>query len=288
MTPLLRLVSWRHLWRRPSRALLTTLGLALGVTAVVAIHLANQSVTQGLRRVTEQVAGRAELVISGDRTGISESLLSRVRATPGIRHAAPLVKQVAALREVNGRPATGMIQIYAVDALDDRSVPDATFRKEDLELDDPILFLNQPRSLIVTRTSAERHGILGQADRARVALTTSQGVLEFTVRGFLRSDGPQRIFGGDFALMDVFSAQKVFGKEHKLDEIRVLLREGVHDAEREEVRRRLIAALATGSTWNVLRTAGARPSAWSPPGRPGCRSSRFSPSSWGCSSSTTP
>jgi putative ABC transport system permease protein len=243
---LLRLVSVRHFRRHLLRTLLTTAGIALGVAAVVAMSIVNESVTLGIRQTTEQVAGKAELVVSGDRSGMPEDLLAKVRALPGIRHAAPVVKQVAAVKSVNGKPAGGMLQIYAVDALDDRSVPDATFRKEDLELEDPVLFLNQPRSLIVTRSFAKRHGIEDQADKAKIRLGTAQGVVEFTVRGFLKSDGPEKTFGGSFALMDVYSAQKVFGKDGKLDEINVLLPEKVGDAERDAARSRIAAAVGPG------------------------------------------
>jgi putative ABC transport system permease protein len=246
MLSLLRLVSLRHLRRHRLRTALTTLGIALGVAAVVAMGLVNESVTVGMRKTTEQVAGKAELVISGDRTGMPEDLLAKVRKVPGIRHATPVVKQVAAIKRVNGKAAGGMLQIYAVDALDDRSVPDSTFKKEDLELEDPILFLNQPSSLIVTRKFARRHGIEDQADKAKVAVTTSKGVLEFTVRGYLRSEGPEKVFGGNFALMDVYSAQKVFGKEKKFDEINVLLPADVTPEARDGVRAALAAAVGPG------------------------------------------
>lgn len=246
MGALLRLISLRHLRMHLLRSVLTTLGIALGVAAVVAMTLANENVTASLRDTTEQVAGKAELVVSGDRLGMPEEVLEKVRSVPGLLHAAPIVKQVVALKSVNGKPAGGMLQVFAVDALDDQSIPDATFKKEDLELEDPLLFLNQPRSLIVTRKFAERHGILDQADRAKLQLATSQGVLEFTVRGYLKSDGPEKVFGGNFALMDVYSAQRVFGKDRKFDEINVLLPPGITAGEREFIRQELSRKVGTG------------------------------------------
>ena len=60
MGALLRLVSLRHLRLRLLRTVLTTLGITLGVAAVVAMTLANDSVTASLRKTTEQVAGKAE------------------------------------------------------------------------------------------------------------------------------------------------------------------------------------------------------------------------------------
>ncbi|HYT33134.1 MAG TPA: hypothetical protein VEO37_11100, partial [Thermoanaerobaculia bacterium] len=51
--------------RRPMRAALPVLGVAIGVAAVAAIHHANRSVTQSFRDAAATLAGRSDFVVTG-------------------------------------------------------------------------------------------------------------------------------------------------------------------------------------------------------------------------------
>jgi putative ABC transport system permease protein len=61
---------------------------------------------------------------------------------------------------------------------------------------------------------------------ARITLATSQGKRDFTIRALLQERGTARVFGGSFALMDLPVAQRVFGKEGKLDIVDITLAQG--------------------------------------------------------------
>ena len=61
---------------------------------------------------------------------------------------------------------------------------------------------------------------------ARLTLLTSEGQRQFTIRALLKEQGTAKVFGGSFALMDLPAAQRVFGKEGKLDIVDLTLEPG--------------------------------------------------------------
>jgi hypothetical protein len=54
-----------------------------------------------------------------------------------------------------------------------------------------------------------------------------QGDETFTVRGIMKPGGLASAFGGNLAIMDVYSAQKVFGRGRKFDRVDIALQEGL-------------------------------------------------------------
>src|SRR5205823_11666288 len=61
------------------------------------------------------------------------------------------------------------------------------------------------------------------------------GERKFTVRGILKTSGLTSAFGGNIAIMDVYAAQKMFGRGRTFDRVDIGLKPGyaVADAERE-------------------------------------------------------
>ena len=89
------LVRWlllRRLARQPGRTLLMVLGVALGVAMVVAIRLASDSALASFGDTVDAVAGRANLCVSAAADGFDERLFARIRRTPGVLAAAPVVE----------------------------------------------------------------------------------------------------------------------------------------------------------------------------------------------------
>ncbi len=58
-------------------------------------------------------------------------------------------------------------------------------------------------------------------------MRTMQGDLVFTVRGIMKPGGLASAFGGDLAIMDIYAAQKFFGRGRKFDRIDLALRDDV-------------------------------------------------------------
>ncbi|MES1256460.1 MAG: FtsX-like permease family protein, partial [Acidobacteriota bacterium] len=90
-------------------------------------------------------------------------------------------------------------------------------------VDDPLVFLAQPDSLIVSDEFAARNHL---AVNSRLPLGTVEGEKPFVVRGVMKSSGLTSAFGGSLAIMDVYAAQKMFGRGRSFDRIDVGLAPG--------------------------------------------------------------
>jgi putative ABC transport system permease protein len=234
---LLRLLSWPYVRKHSLRSLLTVAGIVLGVMVFVGMHTANQSVLEGFRRTVDRIAGAAQLQVSAGETGFDEDVLERVQATPGVRVAVPVIEATAD----TGLAGQGNLLVLGVDMTGDRGLREYDFDgAEDDVIDDPLIFLAQPDSIVVTRQFAERNNL--KIDSPLV-MRTMLGERRFTVRGIMRPGGLAGAFGGNLAVMDIYAAQMIFGRGRRFDRIDLAVQEGVSI---EDVRRRLEAALGPG------------------------------------------
>ena len=218
---MLRLISWPYLKKHAVRSLLTVLGIVLGVAVFVAMHTANQAVFYAFERTVDRIAGAAQLQVTSSEAGFPEEVLERVQAIPEVQVAVPVIEAPAATR-IAGQ---GNILILGVDMTGDRSLREYDLESgDDAVVDDPLVFLAQPDSIIITKEFAARNGL---SVGARVTLSTMVGDKAFTVRGIMRSGGLTSAFGGNLAVMDIYAAQQVFGRGRRFDRIDLKLRDSL-------------------------------------------------------------
>lgn len=234
---LLRLISWQYFRKHKLRSVLTTAGIVLGVAVYVGIHTANQSVLYAFNQTVDRIAGATQLQVSAGETGFDEEVLERVQSLPGVRTAVPVIEAVVS----TGLESQGNILILGVDMTGDRSLREYDFESGDEEIvDDPLIFLAQPDSIIITRPFAERNNL---DINSRLSMSTMEGDKSFTVRGIMKSGGLNSAFGGNLAVMDIYAAQAVFGRGRKFDRIDLAVAEG---ATPEAVQAKLRAMLGPG------------------------------------------
>lgn len=78
--------------------LLAGLGIAIGVALVLAVQVANSSITDASTSIVRGIAGTATLQLrSRDSNGFDEALLAKVHHLPGVARAAPILEQGATL-----------------------------------------------------------------------------------------------------------------------------------------------------------------------------------------------
>jgi putative ABC transport system permease protein len=237
---LLKLISWPYVRQHLPRWLLTIAGIVLGVAVFVGIHTANQSVMYAFHQTVNRIAGSTQLQISAGETGFDENVLDRVQAVPEVRVAVPVIEAVVS----TGVQGQGNLLILGVDMLGDRSLRDydleSSNQDTDDAIDDPLVFLAQPDSLMVTDTYA-RENHLGVG--AKIPMSTMDGQKLFTIRGVMKSGGLTSAFGGNLAVMDVYAAQKVFGRGRKFDRIDLAVKDG---SNLRDVTAKLEALLGSG------------------------------------------
>src|SRR5438477_8342170 len=169
MLTLLRLLSWPYLRRHLLRWALTLAGIAMGVGLFVAMHTANQSIFHAFDQTVDEIAGATQLQVSAGEFGFDESILERVQSVPEVGIAVPVIEATVDTKI----PGQGNILILGIDMTSDRSLRDYELKDADAAIiDDPLVFLAQPDSLMVTTEFAERHQL---AVNSQVQLATIEG-----------------------------------------------------------------------------------------------------------------
>ncbi|MEI9813712.1 MAG: FtsX-like permease family protein [Acidobacteriota bacterium] len=214
---LLQLISWPYARKHLLRSVLTIAGIVLGVGVFVGMHTANQSVLAAFQQTIDRIAGSTQVQVSAGEAGFEEGVLEKVRDLPEVAAAAPVI-------EASANTGAGNLLILGVDMLGDRSLRNYDLEGTDESIDDPLVFLAQADSLIITKTFADERGL---KTGAKISMRTMQGDQEFTVRGIMKPGGLASAFGGKLAIMDIYAAQKVFGRGFRFDRVDIALEEGV-------------------------------------------------------------
>jgi putative ABC transport system permease protein len=210
---LLRLLTWPYVRTHALRTFLTFVGIVLGIGVFVGMHAANQTVLLAFADTIDRIAGRTELQITAGEAGFGEDVLERVQAVPSVRVAVPVIEAI-----VDSRLGTvGNVLVLGIDMTGDRTLRDYDLDSaEDAVVDDPLVFLAQPDSLIISKELADRQGLtVGD----RLSLDTANGQRSFTIRGVMKPSGLATAFGGSLAIMDVYAAQQMFGRGRTFDRI---------------------------------------------------------------------
>jgi len=234
---LLRLISWPYFRKHVLRTILTVAGIVLGVAVFVGMHTANQSVLFAFSRTVDRIAGKTEIQVTAGEAGFAEDILEKVQSAASVRVAVPVIEAVVDTN-IAGE---GHLLVLGVDMTGDRSLRDYDLDSGSEEvIDDPLVFLAQPDSIILTRQFAEKSGL---AVNDRIRLGTVEGDRQFTIRGIMKTGGITSAFGGNLAIMDVYAAQRMFGRGRTFDRIDVGVNPGATIAECE---RELTALLGAG------------------------------------------
>lgn len=94
----------RRLRTHPVQEMLACMGIAIGVALVFAVQVANSSITTGSSQIVHSIVGSANLQLRArSSAGFEESIISRVRALPGVEQAAPMLDLNATVKGPSGR-----------------------------------------------------------------------------------------------------------------------------------------------------------------------------------------
>ena len=213
-------ITFRQWGTHRLRVAMTTLGIALGVAVYFAIRTANAALLDSLTVTVERLAGKSTLEVSAGETGFPETALDTVRATPGVKLAEPVIEVIANTAFQD----EGSLLILGVDTTGDQQLREYEFDRSQTQVADPLTYLAEANSILLSRSFAERHGLkIGD----HFPLFTAHGKMSFAVEGIFKPTGVGEVFGGNIAVMDVYSAQVVFGRGHNFDRIDLVNAPGV-------------------------------------------------------------
>ena len=201
-------LAWRGLRARPMRTGLTTAGVALGVAVLFAGLATNAGIDAAVDRAVSSLVGRADLRVAAfGETGLSETAIATIRATPGVAVASPVFERRTYLGAGLFGPGDALPPPVTVAGIE----PAAEAALHDLTLSEG-LFLTTPgtRDALVTATLAREDGLgLGST----IGVETIDAPVYLRVVGILTGDGPWAAGGGRAVVMTLENAQEMFGAE---------------------------------------------------------------------------
>jgi putative ABC transport system permease protein len=227
-----RSIVLRGLWGRKLRTFLTAFAIVLGIATVSGTFVLTDSITHAFHTIFSSIYRGTDASITG-RSAVSvdatqnlppfdESLLEKVRALPEVKGAIGGVADIANLVGSNGKvisfggaPHLGFSVDPTQPTFNSLSLVDGAWPKAD--------------QVVIDRSTAHKKHI-EVGDRIKVE---AQGSAQpFTVSGLVRFGSANLDIGGaTLAGFDLRTAQKLFKKEGKLDQIRVSKKPGVSQSQ---------------------------------------------------------
>lgn len=201
-----------HVTQRPVRTMLTIVGVALGVSASVAVRTANVEVLHSFEQAVLTVAGPTTLEVSGGDFGLDEQLIEKVREVPGLVSASPVIVQTA-VRLDNRKPGAAL-QVIGLDLL--AEFDSRGFRVAQEQDDNPFADLLKADSLYLGRKLASEWR-LEKGSTIQLQIGTRQ--VQARIAGVIQDQSGRVSSWDHVAIMDIAAVQVLFGMVGKLDRI---------------------------------------------------------------------
>ncbi|MBV9298034.1 MAG: FtsX-like permease family protein, partial [Verrucomicrobia bacterium] len=192
----------RYALRHKILALTNILSVALGVSAFLAVQIANRSANAAFRAGIDVVAGRANLEVRGT---LDDSLFPKLQELAGVTAATPMVERVVTLPEWPGE----YLHVLGIDPFTNSNFESFKFSKSAKEAFDADAWFGNPRSLAISKAFADSHQ-LKRGDSIQVKF--GERKIGLVVSSVLEAkDGDSH-----YAAMDIGWAQELFGWQGKL------------------------------------------------------------------------
>lgn len=225
--------------RHPWQTALTGLGVALAVSIVVGIDLANSSAERAFDLSVEAVAGRATHEITGGPDGLDEALYARLRTSgePWARRTAPVLEGRIAVANA-GRP----LRLLGVDPFAEPAI--RSLGADAFAVDDGALaaLLTEPGTVALAEALADELGVT-VGDELRVRTRAGDNTVR-VVSTIQPRDELARRAARDLLVADVSTAQELLGRVGALDRIDLRLNDGTSPGNRGGEAEAVRAALA--------------------------------------------
>ncbi len=190
------------------RVLLGVAAIALGVALGYAVQLINTAAVDEVARGARVLAGAADLVVEGPRSGFDEALYPVIAQLPGVAVASPVVEVEARLA---GRD--DVLRIVGVDVFQALRLQPGWSPAGGGRLDllrPEVVFLSPAAARALALGPGDTLEVLNGLHRVRLA-----------VAGLVEGAGAQR-----FAVMDIAGAQASFARLHRLSRLELRLAPG--------------------------------------------------------------
>ena len=206
------LILLSHLRQWPLRTALTIGGVALGVSASVAVRTANVDVLSSFEQAVLTVAGPTTLEVAGGEAGLDERLITHLRTVPGVTTVSPVILQTAV--QMRRDQPEQAIQVLGLDLLAEFNT--RGFRVSQPTTERQMLDMIHPDSVFIGEKLATEWN-LSVGDEVHLLIGT--GSCRCRVAGILHGESDQRSSWERLAVMDIAAAQVTFGMVGLVDRI---------------------------------------------------------------------
>lgn len=218
---LLRRFTLRYYSNDWLRALLTLLGVGLGLSVLVAILIANRSALASFENFTDTVGGRATYRIESNGPPLDETVLLRLAWAQGQARFAPVLRATALVR----KPDEEVLELVGLDLLQDWQFAAPPETAPEARQDFTGL-LTEPRAVYVADTLATRLGL--KLDGPLTVVLNGQPET-LVVRGIIPT-GHRSGFDDTVVYMDIAAAQTLLERLGQLDRIDVQVEPWINKA----------------------------------------------------------
>jgi len=222
----------RPLRADPFRLFITILGVAVGVAVFLSIQLANLQTMRSFENSVDQALGKADAVIHADGTTFDELVFSKLL---------PLREWIKAYPVIEGygveQKSGEAVEILGTDLLRDSSRRDFFVKTKEENLKGLLPLILDPKGIVLPEKFIPgTHFQPGD----RIEFLINGKIKSLNVNAVLEKKGMARALNGNFAIMDIASAQLVFDRVGKLDRIDI---EFVGNEDYEKIRARVLHVL---------------------------------------------
>jgi len=228
MFRLTRLLTFRSIRERFLRFALSGFGIVLGVAAMLAIDVTNQTALASIVDLFQSTSGKAKLTVISANTdsslGFSDQVLLSIINAPNVAAAAPIVKAQTIIADqsspsqmgigIFGASMSGGMQVYGIDPTVDQQLRDYKITSGRM-----VNSGSAAHEIVIVQDYAlDKKLKLGQW----IGILTPNGVEDVKLVGMMAKDGPGRTNDGAFGVLPLRAVQDLFNRTDSLDQIDIL------------------------------------------------------------------
>lgn len=222
--------TFRQIRQRPGRALLTLLGITIGVATIVAISATTKAAHRAYREMFDAVGGEAQLEVTSEGgSGFDPSQVEFLRNDPAVKRTVAVIHTHAGVKTARGPQ---MVLTLGLDVQsDDNSTTYKVVHGRGLQDDDEALLGQQ----FAQEQSIDVNQI--------VELITASGASKVKIVGLIDSSGLGVFDGGAVMLLPLNTAQTLFRMKNQVNTVQIVLKENVN---KDQAKRTLAKKIPKG------------------------------------------
>ena len=201
----------RPLIRDPFRTAITIFGVTVGVAVFLSIQLANQQTMMSFTESVDLVLGRADAVIRVEGIDFDETHIEKLHVLRKEIKAYPVIEGYG-VESTSGE----VVEIIGTDLLQDSGIRDFSLKTVEKGLKGLLPLIMDPAGVILPEKFIP--GVQFDTGSSLQFLINGKEKT-LNVNAILEDEGIAKALNGNFALMDIAAAQKVFDKIGRLDRI---------------------------------------------------------------------